>query len=137
MTDSPALTGLAAARQMASLSPETQERFDRSVSQGWSEAEQVSQAFRAIGFAMSSKKRPISDANTKTLFQFTETLLTKGSPEVSNAVATDMLEAIWTSAHGGGFDMSTVDPYLGSEARRYLIAWDDFQKTVTPGLTRK
>ena len=35
-----------------------------------------------------------------------------------------------------GFDFSLVDPYLGSEARRYAIALDDFHKTKTIGLTR-
>ena len=37
----------------------------------------------------------------------------------------------------GGFDFGAVDPYLGPEARRYLLAWDDFNKTTTEGLTRK
>ena len=30
-----------------------------------------------------------------------------------------------------------VDPFLGPGARRYLVAWDDFNKTKTEGLTRK
>ena len=54
-----------------------------------------------------------------------------------NAVATCMLEQIWTAAQNGGFDFSEVDPYLGPEARRYLVAWDDFNKTKTEGLRRR
>ena len=86
---------------------------------------------------MGSKREPVSSANKKRLFAFAEQLLNHGTSEVMNAVATCMLEQIWTAAQTGGFDFSEVDPYLGPEARRYLVAWDDFNKTRTEGLRRK
>jgi hypothetical protein len=131
------LDGIQAARRMAALSPETQRRFDKCMSLGWSAPEQVSQAFHAIGVAIGSKREPVSSANKKKLFAFAEQLLIHGSGEVMNAVATCMLEQIWTAAQTGGFDFSEVDPYLGAEARRYLVAWDDWNKTKTNGLRRK
>jgi len=131
------LGGIEAARRMAALSPETQRRFDKCMSLGWSGPEQATQAFHAIGVAIASKRQPISSANKKRLFAFTEQLLKHGSEEVMNAVATSMLEQIWTAAQTGGFDFSEIDPYLGPEARRYLVAWDDFTKTQTQGLRRK
>ena len=131
------LDGIEAARRMASLSPETQRRFDTCMSHGWSGREQVTQAFHAIGVAIGSKREPISSANKKQLFAFVEQLLNHGSEEVMNAVATCMLEQIWTAAQTSGFDFSEVDPYLGPEARRYLVAWDDFNKTKTAGLRRR
>ncbi|MBA2771424.1 MAG: hypothetical protein H0U34_05330, partial [Sphingomonas sp.] len=106
------LDGIEAARRMATLSPETQRRFDKCTSLGWSGPEQVSQAFHAIGVAIGSKREPISNANKKKLFAFAEQLLNHGSEEVTNAVATCMLEQIWTAAQTGGFDFSEVDPYL-------------------------
>lgn len=97
---------------------------------------QVTQAFRAIGVALGSKREPVSSANKKRLFAFTEQLLNHGTSDVMNAVATCMLEQIWTAAQTGGSAFSEVDPYLGPEARRYLIAWDDFNKTRTEDLRR-
>lgn len=122
---------------MAALSPETQRRFDECMALGWDGPEQATQAFHAIGAAIGSKREPVSDANKKKLFAFAEQLLTSGSGEVANDVATCLLEQIWTAAHGGGFDFSAIDPYLGPETRGYLVAWDDFNKTKTEGLSRK
>ena len=133
------LDGLEAARQMAALSPETQCRFDERMSRDWRgrEREQVTEAFRAIGVAIGSKRQPVSSKDKKKLFAFAEQLLNHGSSDVMNAVATCMLEQVWTAAQTGGFDFSEVDPYLGPEARRYLLAWDDFNQTKTEGLRRK
>jgi hypothetical protein len=131
------LDGVEAARGMAALSPQTQRRFDECMSLGWSAPEQVTQAFRAIGVALGSKREPISSANKKKLFAFAEQLLNRGSEEVMNAVATCMLEQLWTAAHTGGFDFSEVDPHLGPKARHYLVAWDAFHRTQTKGLRRK
>ena len=130
------LNGLEAARQLAALSPQTQHRFDEALSFGWTGSEQVTQAFRAIGSAIASKRQPVSDTDKKKLFAFAERLLKQASPEVSNAVATCMVGQIWTATRESAFDFSLVDPYLGSEARRYAIALDDFHKTKTIGLTR-
>lgn len=131
------LDGIEAARRLAALSPETQRRFDACASAGWTGLEQVTQAFRAVGVAVGSRRAPVSGANKKKLFAFAEQLLKHGSPEVSNAVATAFLEQIWTAAQTGGFDFSDVDPYLGGETRRYLASLDDFHKTKTAGLQRK
>lgn len=131
------LDGIEAARQLAALSPETQLAFDESMARGWTRTEQPTQAFRAIGAAIARKRAPVSETNKKKLFAFAEQLLNHGSDEVMNAFATCTLETIWTASRDSGFDFSTVDPYLGPEARRYLIAWDDFNKTKTAGLTRK
>ena len=122
---------------MAALSPQTQKRFDQCIALGWSGPEQVTQAFRAIGVAIGSKREPVSDSHKKKLVAFVEQLLKHGASDVSNAVATDLLEQIWTAAQTGGFDFSEVASYLGPEARRYLIAWDAFNKTKTQGLRRK
>ena len=137
MAENTDLNALEAARRLAALSPETQAKFDECMALGWSEPEAGTQAFHAIGAAIASKRRPVSDRDKKKLFAFAEQLLRQGSHEVSNAVATCMLEQIWTAARESGFDFEAVDPYLGSESRRYLIAWDDFNKTKTTGLTRK
>ena len=107
------------------------------MARGWSAPERVTQAFHAIGAAIGSKRQPISDANNKKLFAFAEQLLRQGSPEVSNAVATCMLEQVWTASHESGFNFGLIDAYLGPQSRAYLIAWDDFHNTKTDGLTRK
>ena len=130
------LDGLEAARRMAAFSPETQRRFDKATWSATDEPAIVGTAFRAIGVAVGSTRQPVSSADKKKIFAFAEQLLTRGSSEVANAVATGFLEQIWTAARTGGFDFSEVDPYLGSEARRYLVAWDDFNKTKTEGLRR-
>lgn len=137
MTQLAHLDGIEAARQLAALSPETQSAFDESMALGWSAVEQPSQVFRAIGATLARKRAPVSDANKKKLFAFAEELLKQGSGKVMDAVATCMLEAIWTASRESGFDFSLVDPYLGPEARRYLTAWDDFARTQTKGLTRE
>lgn len=131
------LDGLEAARRMAALSPETQRQFDKCISRGFSGRVQVTQAFRSIGVAIGSKREPISSANKKRLFALAEQFLCHGSDEVMNAVATCMLQQIWTASQTGGIEFDQVDPYLGPEARRYLIAWDDFNNTKTVGLRRK
>lgn len=131
------LDGLEAARRMAALSPETQRRFDKAVWRRESEPGIATTAFRAIGVAIGSRREPVSTANKKKLFAFAEQLLKHGSGEVSNIVATCLLEQIWTAAQTGGFDFADIDPYLGPEARRYLIAWDDFNQMKTNGLRRK
>ena len=136
MTSAAELKGLDAARALAALSPETKAALERSVAMESSQRLRVSAAFHAIGAAIGSKRSPVADSDKKKLFAFAEELLTKGTPEVSNAIATCLLEQVWTAARESGFDFATVDPYLGRESRNYLIAWDDFQKTKTKGLTR-
>jgi hypothetical protein len=129
--------GLEAAQRLAALSPQTEAALISSVAVSRTRPDQVSQAFRAIGAAIARKREPISDANKKALFSFAERLITGGSHEVPNAVATCMLEAIWTALHESGFDFGQVDPCLGPASRRYLVAWDDFNETRTAGLTRR
>ncbi len=131
------LDGVAAARRLAALSPQTQRRFDQCMSPSLIGPEQVWKAFRAIGVAIGSKREPVSDPDKKKLFAFIEQLLNYGSFEVSNAVATCLLEQIWKAARTGGLDFNDVDPYLGAEARRYLVAWDSFNNTKTEGLRPK
>jgi hypothetical protein len=94
-------------------------------------------AFRQIGRAIASKCNAIAQEDLKCLFQEVERLLTAADPMIANAVATGMLEAIWKAAHESGFDFATIDPHLGREARRYLLRWDEFNRTTTPGLTRR
>jgi hypothetical protein len=120
----PDLSPLDAARQIAALSPETQESFDDCEALGWREPERATQAFRAIGAAIGSKRHPLSDANKRKVFDLVEYFLKLGAPETKNGVATCMLNQIWMSAHGGGFDLSSLDSYLGPEARRYLAYWE-------------
>ncbi|WP_066588152.1 DUF7674 family protein [Sphingomonas pruni] len=128
--------GVEAIRKMASMSPETQQRFDMVVSAGSNEPLQIYVGCAAIGAAIGSKRAPISDANKKRIFDYAEYLLRFGSDQVSNAVATSMLEAIWNAALESSFDFESVDSFLGPEARRYLVAWDDFNDRRTPGLRR-
>ena len=118
------------------MSPQTKDRFDNLDLPGYPEELRVYFAFREIGRAIGSKRTPISDKDLKRLMLESERLLKAGDEEISNAVATDMLEEIWSSAQNSGFDFSRVDPHLGTEARRYLLQWDDFNKTKTPGLSR-
>ena len=131
------LEGLEAARVFAALSPETQRRFDKATWGAVDDPALIANAFRAIGVAVGSKRQPVSSGNKKKLFAFAEQLLKDGSPEVANAVATCFLEQVWRAAQNGGFDFSDVDNYLGAESRRYLLAWDEFNKTKTAGLRRK
>ena len=91
-------------------------------------------AFRQIGRAIASKRNPLSDRDLKRVFAEVERLLRSPDGQVSNAVATDLLEEVWSAAHRSGFDFSTVDPHLGSEARKYLLRWDEFNGKKTPGL---
>ena len=97
----------------------------------------INAAFRQIGRAIASKRNPIADKDLKRLFAEIERLLLSGDEHVSNAVGTDLLEEIWRATHHSGFDFSTVSPHLGGEARRYLLRWDDFNRTTTPGLKVK
>ena len=93
-------------------------------------------AFQAIGRAISSKRNPVAEKDLRRLFEEVEKLLKSSDGQVANAVAKGMLEEIWRAAHESGFDFSRVDPHLGREARTYLVAWDEFNRTKTPGLRR-
>jgi len=93
-------------------------------------------AFRTIGRAIASKRSPVAEADLKRLFQEIDRLLKSPDGQIANAVATGLLEEIWRSARESSFDFSTVDPHLGAQARRYLVSWDDFNATRTPGLRR-
>jgi len=134
MTDVGGLTPIEAAGRLASLSPRTAVALDRWKAQRWDEGEPAYGAFRAIGSAIASKRAPPSAAGMKALFAFADRLLTQGSGDVSNMIATGLLEQICTAAHESGFDFSTVDRHLGPEARRYLLAWDKFNDRKMPGL---
>lgn len=131
------LTPLEAARQMAALSPETQEGFDRSIALQFEGPEEATQAFRAIGSAIAARRRPVSEENKKRIFALTEALLLQGLPATQNAVATCMLDQIWMAADGSGFDFSAIDVHLGPEARAYLLARDALRKKTSPGLSRR
>lgn len=131
------IAGLKLARELASLSPQTEAKVASLDLLHMPAAMVLSSVFTAIGQAVASKRDPITDKNLKRLFDRAEQLFRVGDPELANSIATDMLEAIWTAAQNSGFDFSRLDPHLGREARSYLLAWDDFNKTKTPGLTRK
>lgn len=122
---------------MAALSPETQVAFDEIMELGWTKKEAPTYAFQAIGSALAHRRTPVSSANQAKIFAFADQLLRHGSGEVMNAVATCMLETIWSAAQGSGFDFTFVDEHLGPNVRGYLIAWDDFNNTKTKGLTRR
>lgn len=126
-----------AAEQLAALSARTRAELEQWKADGSDEHEAAHGAYRAIGGAIASKRAPPSAAEMTALFAFAERLLKQGSQDVSNMVATCTLEAIWAAARESGFDFKTVDPHLGPEARRYLLAWDQFNRTSTPGLTRR
>lgn len=130
------LDAFEAAKRMAAMSPETQGVFDDRMTCGWEGWEKVIQGFDAIGSALASNRRPVSDSNKKRIFAFAEQLLRNGSDEVQNAVATRLLERVWSAAHGSGFDFGSVDPHLGARSRAYVVALDDFHKTQTEGLRR-
>ena len=131
------LSTMEAVEQFASLSAQTKNKLEQWKAERWREDEPAYGAFRAIGVAIASKRTPPPIAEMKALFAFAERLLKQGSGDVSNMVATCTLEAIWAAAHDSGFDFEIVDPHLGPEARRYLLAWDQFNKTTTAGLTRR
>jgi hypothetical protein len=129
--------GLGDVRRLASLSPQTKARFEALNLGGLPEILQMTSGFREIGRAIGSKRAPVSDRDMKRLMKEAERLLTIGDNQVSNAVATGLLEEIWRSAHESGFDFSRLDPHLGAECRRFLVRWDAFNKVVTPGLSRQ
>jgi hypothetical protein len=79
----------------------------------------------------------VSEANKKRIFALVEQLLRQGLPATRNAIATSMLDQIWMAADGSGFDFSTIDTYLGPEARRYLLMRDEWHKRTSPGLSRR
>ena len=118
--------GMEAARRMAALSPETQRNFDECVAIGGS----VTDAFRPIGAAIGSKRCPIPDADKRKLFALAEQFLKQDSGEVANAVATGMREQIRTAAHRSGFALSSIDSYLGPEAR--ITSWRGIGSTRPP-----
>lgn len=128
---------LKAAGQLAALSPQTQARMTEWDPDGVTPALWASAAFRQIGRAIASKRNPISEKDLKRLFAEIDRLLRSADEQVSNAVATGLLEEIWSATHNSGFDFSTVNQHLGSEARRYLLRWDEFNQTKTPGLRAK
>jgi hypothetical protein len=97
----------------------------------------VPSAFRHIGRAIASKRHPLADSELKRIFQEVERLLKSGDEHVSNAVATGLLEEVWRAAHESGFDFSTLDPHVGVAARSYLLSWDKFNGTKTPGLRQR
>jgi hypothetical protein len=127
---------LEAARRLAALSSQTEDRLARFDARGLPLSLQVCAAFKEIGRAMASKKEPVSDKDLKRLLAEAEKLIHSENHEIANAVATDLLEAIWDATHGSGFDFTRINPHLGPESRRYLIAWDDFHRVKTNGLTR-
>ena len=132
-----AARGLKAAGQLAGLSPQTQARMTEWDPDSVAPALWANAAFRQIGRAIASKRHPVSEKDLKLLFAEIDRLLRSTDEHVSNAVATDLLEEIWSATHHSGFDFSTVNQHLGSEARRYLLRWDEFNRTSTPGLRAK
>jgi hypothetical protein len=128
---------LDAARRMAALSPETQAAFERSLTLCGTKREQVYWAFRAVGRAIGSKRKPVSDINLKRIFDMANILLDQKPRFIANCVATCMLDEIRRASLTGGFDFSGVDPYIGPKARWYLLERDDFHKTTTVGLSRR
>ena len=130
------LSNIERARELAALSPQTKARLAKAERDAAPDPVSLVRAFKEIGRAIASKRDPVSDRDLQKLFLHAERLLSAGDHELANAVATDMLEAIHAAAHESGFDFSRVDPHLGPEARKYLVAWDDFNRMKTPGLTR-
>jgi hypothetical protein len=86
--------GFGAAKRMAAMSPETQGIFDDRMSCGWEGQDGVIQGFDAIGLATALNRRPVSEKNKKKIFAFAERMPRSGSQEVSNAVATRLLERV-------------------------------------------
>ena len=137
MDQAEARRGLEAAGRLAALSPQTQARMTGWDFEGLPPSLWTASAFREIGRAIASKRNPLAERDLRRLFQEIDRLLISSDDLVSNAVATDTLEEIWRAAHQSGFDFSTVAPHLGTEARRYLVHWDEFNRTTTPGLKRR
>ena len=137
MKEADALRGLEAASRLAALSPQTQARLEVWDRAGLPVGLWVPSAFIQIGRAIASKRQPVSDRDLARLFTEIERLMHSTDGVIANAVATDLLEAVSTGALESGFDFSRVDPHLGRESRRYLLAWDDFLGQKTPGLTRR
>jgi hypothetical protein len=131
------LEGIEAAGVMAALSPETQRRFDKATWRLTGHPNDVAHAaFAAIGVAVGSSRQPVSTTDKKRLFEFAEQLIRDGSQDLAFSVANGFLVKVWEAAQNGGFDFSNVDAFVGPESRRYLVWWDDTQKTRTPGLRR-
>lgn len=118
-----ALRGLEAAGRLAALAPQTQARMTMWNHDGLPPGLWVPSAFQEIGRAIGSKRQPIDERCLARLFAEIERLLHSPDGAIANAVATDLLEAVSTAACESGFDFSRVDPHLGHEARRYLVAW--------------
>lgn len=137
MDEAVAQRGLEAAERLAAVSPHVQARMGDWSSDGLPSGLRVASAFREIGRAIASKRNPLSERDLKRVFGEVEKLLRSSDGDVANAVATNLLEEIWRGAHQSGFDFSTVAPHLGPEARRYLLSWDEFNRTNTPGLKRQ
>ena len=129
--------GLEAAGALAALSPQTQARMIEWDAAEVPEALWTASAFRQIGRAIASKRSPIAEKDLKRLFAEIERLLKSPDDEISNAVATGLLEEVWRAALQSDFDFSSVDPHLGQGARDHLCRWDDFNKIKTLGLKRR
>ena len=95
------------------------------------------EALSELGQRIARKRAPIPPEKLRRFCQRVESELASDDHGFANAVATNLLEAIWRSAHGGGFDFATIDPFLGRNSRTYFIGLDDFFRVQTNGLTRK
>jgi len=63
-----------------------------------------------------------------------EKLLTSGSSEVRDSIATGLLEAILAESSAGKLDFQKIVCFMGNKSKDYCRAWDKFTGIKTPGL---
>ena len=110
------------------------EAIDRERSEWLPERPPLTIIMLTVGRSIAQNIAEISDEDKRVIFELVDELLLKGNEAVKDSVATGLLEALLGLASDGKFDFSEIAPFLGSEAKRYCIAWDRFTGCKTAGL---
>ena len=73
------------------------------------------------------------DTELRVIFQFIESLIAEGTPEVKNGACTGFLESILNPITADSPQLELLDQLLGPHSRAYCKAWLKFSGNVLPG----
>jgi hypothetical protein len=90
--------------------------------------------FGQIGHALAIAASRMKDDEKERVFSAIELIMTEGTRQTRDAVATGLLEALQADASAGFLDFREVAPFLGDKSIEYCRAWDEFTGCRTPGL---
>jgi hypothetical protein len=97
------------------------------------DAPPFSVAMGTLGRALAAGASAVDDDGIRRIAGVIETLMTSGTEDVKNGIATGLLEAIVSSSdtEPGALRLLRC---LGTESRKYCRAWDEFSGGTTPGI---